>query len=61
MPASSWGYRTSGCNSSYRLDSNRAARSFAASLTDYDVPVELLDARCSDPEELVATLGAQAH
>jgi hypothetical protein len=33
----------------------------ALGLTDYDVPVELLDARCSDPDELVATLGAQAH
>ena len=30
----------------------------ALGLTDYDVQVELLDARSSDPEELVAALGA---
>jgi hypothetical protein len=33
----------------------------ALGLTDYDVPVELLDAGPSDPKELVAALGARAH
>jgi len=33
----------------------------ALGLTDYDVPVELLDAGTSDPEDLVAALGARAH
>jgi hypothetical protein len=32
----------------------------ALDLTDYDVPVELLDADCTRPEELVAALGAKA-
>jgi hypothetical protein len=33
----------------------------ALGLTDYDVPIELLDARSSDPEDLVAALGAREH
>ena len=33
----------------------------ALGLTDYDVPVELLDPGSSDPQELVAALGARAH
>jgi hypothetical protein len=33
----------------------------ALGLTDYDVPIELLDAGSSDPEDLVAALGARAH
>ena len=37
------------------------AEEVALGLTDYDVPVELLDAGSSDPEELVAALGARAH
>jgi hypothetical protein len=38
-----------------------AAEEIALGLTHYDVPVELLDASSSDPEELVAALGARAH
>jgi hypothetical protein len=38
-----------------------AAEEIALGLTHYDVPVELLDAGSSDPEELVAALGARAH
>jgi len=33
----------------------------ALGLTDYGVPIELLDTPSSDPEELVAALGARAH
>jgi hypothetical protein len=31
----------------------------AFDLTDYDVPIELLDADCSGPDELIAALGAE--
>jgi hypothetical protein len=37
------------------------AEEIALGLTDYDVPVELLDASSPDPEELVAALGAGTH
>jgi hypothetical protein len=44
----------------YWLRAERAEE-IALALTDYDVPVELLDADSSGPEELVATLDADAE
>jgi hypothetical protein len=44
----------------YWLKAERAEE-VALGLTDYRVPVELLDEGASGPEELVATLGAVAH
>ena len=41
----------------YWLRAQRA-EAVALALTDYDVPVELLDADSSGPEEIVAELGA---
>ena len=48
-----------GTRAPYWLRAERAEE-VALGLTDYDVPVELLDSHTRGPEELVATLEAEA-